>query len=112
MELVVKNKMKYVNTDFFLLTFGAFFSIPSYGEIFLGYIGPVILENASTQTIPLLTFIIWCLVSLGGVFGLIKILIKYYKMRGIIEDNHIRNIVIGMVLGTIIGLELDKMIFG
>lgn len=102
--------MKYINEDFFLITLGLVFSLPNAGDIFLQYIAPII-QKDSTPTISFLIFIIWILVSFGAIFAIINLIRKYNKMRGIVNNNHIRNIIIGIVLGAIVGGVLDKILF-
>ncbi len=104
-------RLKYINQEIFATTFGLFFSIPSSEEIFLKYISPVILKDSTNPAIPLGIFIIWVLVFISSWIGLFNIIRKYHKMRGIITDKHMRNMVIAVILGVLSGLIVKSLVF-
>lgn len=102
--------MRYINGDFFLITFGLVFSLPNIDLIFLQYLSPIILRTTN-PTIPFIVFVTWVLVSFGAIFGVIDFVKKYHKMRGILTNNHARNIIFGAFLGVLAGMLLNALFF-
>jgi hypothetical protein len=104
--------MKYINSEVFGITFGFFFAIPTAHDIFLKYVAPIILQNSSEFIIYLLILIIEVLIFVLPLIIWYKLIKKYYvNMRGIRTMNHERNIIFSVILGAILGLIVQRIIF-
>ena len=104
------SKLKYINQEVFGTSFGIAFSLPTAPELFLQYIAPTI-NNSSNPAISIGMGLISIFVFILSWVGLFDIIIKYYKMRGIITDKHIRNMILAMLFGSISGLIVNAVVF-